>query len=93
MPLAAEVPSLFQSALNSTGTLPFPVPGVFYESQRRQDDDMKHYLAPVSHSGAEAFSSTIHAVLLKEFPAGTDMVQAGLSLTCMFALLVPFHGL
>ncbi|DBA81812.1 TPA: hypothetical protein ACH3X1_007537 [Trebouxia sp. C0004] len=38
---------------------------------------MKYYLAPVSRSGAVAFSSTIHAVLLKNFPAGSEMVQAG----------------
>ncbi|KAL0033260.1 hypothetical protein WJX77_000951 [Trebouxia sp. C0004] len=77
VPLAADVPSLFQSALYCSGTLPFPVPDVFYESQKRQDDDMKYYLAPVSRSGAVAFSSTIHAVLLKNFPAGSEMVQAG----------------
>ncbi|KAL3135587.1 hypothetical protein ABBQ38_006067 [Trebouxia sp. C0009 RCD-2024] len=45
--------------------------------QKRQDDDMKYYLAPLSQSGAVAFSSTIHAVLRKKFPAGSDMVQAG----------------
>ncbi|KAL3144391.1 hypothetical protein ABBQ32_004145 [Trebouxia sp. C0010 RCD-2024] len=77
VPLAADVPSLFQSALYCSGTLPFPVPDIFYESQKRQDDDMKYYLAPVSHSGAVAFSSTIHAVLLKDFPMGSEMVQAG----------------
>lgn len=87
VPLAADVPSLFQSALYCSGTLPFPVPDVFYESQKRQDDDMKYYLAPVSHSGAVAFSSTIHAVLLKKFPAGSEMVQAGWFLTFMFILL------
>ena len=48
---------------------------------------MKYYLAPVSYSGAVAFSSTIHAVLLKKFPAGSEMVQAGLLLTFMFVLL------
>ncbi|KAL3157970.1 hypothetical protein ABBQ32_012371 [Trebouxia sp. C0010 RCD-2024] len=77
VPLAADVPSLFQSALYCSGTLPFPVPDIFYESQKRQDDDMKYYLAPVSHSGAVAFSSTIHAVLRKKFPMGSEMVQAG----------------
>ena len=87
MPLAADVPSLFKSALYCSGTLPFPVPDVFYESQTRQDNDMKYYLAPVSHSGAVAFGSTIHAVLRKKFSAGSEMVQAGLSLPCMFALL------
>ena len=87
VPLAADVPSLFQSALYCSGTLPFPVPDIFYESQKRQDDDMKYYLAPVSHSGAVAFSSTIHAVLRKKFPAGSEMVQAGLFLPCIFALL------
>ena len=46
---------------------------------------MKYYFAPVSHS--VAFSCTIHAVLLKNFPVGSEMVQAGLFLTCMFALL------
>ncbi|KAL3137263.1 hypothetical protein ABBQ32_006809 [Trebouxia sp. C0010 RCD-2024] len=70
VPLAADVPSLFQSALYCSGTLPFPVPDIFYESQKRQDDDMKYYLAPVSHSGAVAFSSTIHAVLRKSSTRG-----------------------
>ena len=86
VPLAADVPSLFQSALPRSGTLPFPVPDVFYELQKRHDNDMKYYLAPVSHSDAVAFSSTIHAVLIKKFAPGSEMVQAGLFLTCMFAL-------
>jgi len=86
VPAAADIPTLFQSALHISGTLPFPVPDVFYESQRMQDEDMKYYLAPVSHSSAIAFSSSVHAVLHKEFPAGTEMVQAGLFLTCMFSL-------
>ena len=94
VPLAAEVPNLFQTALHCSGTLPFPVPDTFCESQKRQDDDMKYYLAPVSQSGAEAFSSTIHAVLRKKFPAGPEMVQAGLPLPCMYAMLAyAFHGL
>ena len=63
VPLAADVPSLFQSALDCSRTLPSPVPDIFCESQKRQVDDMKYYLAPVSHSDAVAFSSTIHAVL------------------------------
>ncbi|KAL0026192.1 hypothetical protein WJX77_001017 [Trebouxia sp. C0004] len=46
-------------------------------ADKRHVDDMKYYLAPVSHSGDVAFSSTIHAVLLKNFPAGSEMVQAG----------------
>ena len=50
VPVAAEISALFESALHISGTLPFPVPDVFYESQRRQDGDMKHYLAPVSQS-------------------------------------------
>ncbi|KAL3145955.1 hypothetical protein ABBQ38_015315 [Trebouxia sp. C0009 RCD-2024] len=77
VPTAAELPALFQSALRISGTLPFPVPDVFYESQRRQDGDMKHYLAPVSQSAAVKFSSKVHDVLTKSFPAGTEMVQAG----------------
>ena len=87
VPLAADIPSMFQSALHRSGILPFPVPDVFYESQRRQDNDMKFYLAPVSLSGAVAFSSTIHAVLLKDFPMGSEMVQAGWLFTCIFALI------
>ena len=31
VPLAADIPSMFQSALQRPGTLPFPVPDVFYE--------------------------------------------------------------
>ena len=87
VPLAADIPSMFQSALYRSGTLPFPVPDVFYELQRRQDSDMKFYLAPLSLSGAVAFSSTIHAVLLKDFPTGSEMVQACWFFTCIFALL------
>jgi len=87
VPGAADIPTLFQSALHVSGTLPFPVPDVFYESQRMQDEDMKYCLAPVSHSSAIAFSSSVHAVLHKEFPAGTEMVQAGLFLICVFSLL------
>ena len=69
VPLAAEVPNLFQTALHCSGTLPFPVPDTFCESQKRQDDDMKYYLAP-------------------------EMVQAGLPLPCMYAMLAyAFHGL
>ena len=82
------------SALHCSGTLPFPVPDTFYELPKRQDDDMRCCLAPVSQSGNVAFSSTIHAVLRKKFPAGSDMVQAGLPLPCMDALLArAFHGL
>ena len=91
VPTAAEIPVLFQSALRISGTLPFPVPDVFYESHRRQDGDMKHYLAPVSQSAAVKFSSKLHDVLTKSFPAGTEMVQAGLLLAHM-GLLV-FCGL
>lgn len=86
VPTAAEIPALFESALRISGTLPFPVPDVFYESQRRQDGDMKHYLAPVSQSAAVKFSSKIHDVLTKSFPAGTEMVQAGLFLAYMFSI-------
>ena len=94
VPLAADIPSMFQSALYRSGTLPFPVPDVFYESQRRQDNDMKLHLAPVSLSGAVASSSTIHAVLLKDFPTGSEMVQAGGSSPAyLLCLLVHFHGL
>ena len=60
---AADIPSLFQSALHISGTLPFPVPDVYYESQRLQDEDIKKYLAPVSQSRAIVLSSVVHAVL------------------------------
>ena len=76
---AADIPALFQYAQQMSGTLPFPVPDVFYLSQWLQDADMKHYLAPVSQSGAVVFSSMVHTVLYKEFPAGPDLVQAGQS--------------
>ena len=88
MPAAVDIPALFQSALHISGTLPFPVPDVFYESQRLQNEDMEFYLAPVSKSGAVTLSSAIHTVLCKQFPAGTEMVQAGLSLTCMIVCLL-----
>ena len=78
VPAAVDIPALFQSALHISGTLPFPVPDAFYESQRLQDRDMEFYLAPVSKSGAFTFSSAIHSVLCKQFPAGTEMMQAGL---------------
>lgn len=87
VPVAADIQTLFQSALQSSGTLPFPVPDVFYWAQRMQDEDMKHYLAPVSESGAMAFSSSVHSVLHKQFPAGTGMVPKGLLLSRMFGLL------
>ncbi|KAL3147891.1 hypothetical protein ABBQ32_002608 [Trebouxia sp. C0010 RCD-2024] len=74
VPAAADIPALFQSALHIAGTLPFPVPDAFYESQRLQDRDMESYLAPVSKSGASMFSSAIHSVLCKPFPAGTEMM-------------------
>ena len=91
---AVDIPTLFQSALHISGTLPFPVPDVFYESQRLQNKDMEFYLAPVSQSNAIAFSSVIHAVLCKQFPVGTEMVQAGLFLTCVIGLLAcALHGL
>ena len=94
VPTAAEIPALFQSSLHNSGTLPFPVPDVFYESQRRQDGDMKHYLAPVSQSAAVKFSSKLHDVLTKSFPAGTEMVQAGLFLAYVFGIcLLVFCGL
>ncbi|KAL3154317.1 hypothetical protein ABBQ32_013801 [Trebouxia sp. C0010 RCD-2024] len=77
VPAAVDTPALFQSALHITGTVPFPVPDVFYESQRLQNKDMEFYLAPVSKSGATTFSSAIHTILCKQFPAGTEMAQAG----------------
>ncbi|KAL3150910.1 hypothetical protein ABBQ32_000661 [Trebouxia sp. C0010 RCD-2024] len=77
VPAAVDIPALFQSALHLSGTLPFPVPDVFYESHRLQNKDMEFYLAPVSKSGAITFSSAIHAVLCKQLPAGTETVQAG----------------
>ena len=46
VPAAADIPTLFQSALHISGTLLFPVADVFYESQRMQDEDMKYYIAP-----------------------------------------------
>ena len=94
VPAAVDIPTLFQSALHSSGTLPFPVPDVFYESQRLNNRDMEFYLAPVSKSGAIRFSSTVHTVLSKQFPAGKEMVQAGQFLTCMIGLLAcALHGL
>ena len=55
---------------------------------------MKHYLAPVSQSAAVKFSSKLHDVLTKSFPAGTEMVQAGLFLAYMFSIcLLVFCGL
>lgn len=97
VPTAAEIPALFQTALHISGTLPFPVPDVFYESQRRQDGDMKHYLGPVSQSAAVKFGSKLHDVLTKSFPAGTKMVQAGLFLAyifriCLLGLVCNIHG-
>ncbi|KAL3155882.1 hypothetical protein ABBQ32_012882 [Trebouxia sp. C0010 RCD-2024] len=77
VPAAVDIPALFQSALHISGTLLFPVPDVFYESQRLQNEDMEFYLAPVSKSGATTFSSAIHTVLSKQFPARAEMVQAG----------------
>ena len=88
MPAAVDIPALFQSALHVSGTLPFPVPDVFYESQRLQNEDMEFYLASVSKSGAVTLSSAIHSVLCKQFPAGTEIVQAGLPLTCMIVCLL-----
>ena len=94
VPAAVDMPALFQSALDISGTLPFPVPDVFYESQRLQNEDMKFYLAPVSKSGATTFGSAIHTVLCKQFPAGTDLVQAGLVLDLHDRLLAcALHGL
>ena len=87
VPAAVDIHGLFQSALHLSGTLPFPVPDVFYESQRLQNRDMEFYLAPVSKSGALTFSSAIHSVLCKQFPAGTEMMQAGLFLTCTIVCL------
>ena len=71
---AADVPSLFQSALYCSGALYFPFPDVLYQCQKRQDNDLKYLLTPVSHLGAVAFSSTTHAVLLKNFPAVSETV-------------------
>jgi len=88
VPAAVDIPALFQSALHISGTLPFPVPDAFYESQRLQDRDMEFYLAPVSKSGAFTFSSAIHSVLRKQFPPGTEMMQAGLFLTCTVVCLL-----
>ena len=94
VPAAVDIPALFQSALRITGTLPFPVPDAFYESQRLQNEDMEFYLAPVSKSGATTFSSAIHTVLCKQFPAGTEMVQAGRVLDLHDRLLAcALHGL
>ena len=80
--------------MNYNVRAPFPVPDVFYQSQRLQNKDMETYLAPVSQSGAETLSSAIHTVLCKQFPIGAEMVQAGLLPTCMFSLLAcALHGL
>ncbi|KAL3135058.1 hypothetical protein ABBQ32_008004 [Trebouxia sp. C0010 RCD-2024] len=43
VPAAVDIPALFQSALHISGTLPFPVPDAFYESQRLQDRDMEFF--------------------------------------------------
>ncbi|DBA92067.1 TPA: hypothetical protein ACH3X1_015800 [Trebouxia sp. C0004] len=72
VPAAVDIQALFQSALQISGTLPFPVPEAFYESQRLLNRDMEFYLVPVSKSGAVTFSSRIHNVLCKQFPAGTE---------------------
>ena len=88
VPAAVDIQALFQSALHLSGTLPFPVPDAFYESQRLQNRDMEFYLAPVSKSGALTFSSAIHSVLCKQFPAGTEMMQAGLFLTYTIVCLL-----
>ncbi len=82
VPAAAEIPDLFQSALHMSGTPPFPVPDVFYHSQWLQDNDMKHYLAPVSQSGAVAFSSAVILFLSRSSQTRCKQV----SLTCMFGL-------
>ena len=55
---------------------------------RVQDGDMKYLLAPASQSGAVALSSSVHAVLYKECPAGTKVLQAGMLLIHMFSLPV-----
>lgn len=82
VPAAADIPALFQAALHRSGTLPFPVPDVFYQSQRMQDDAMKYYLAPVSQSDAVSFGSVIHSVLFKTFHEGGETPQAGLFPAC-----------
>ena len=87
VPAAVDIPALFQSALHILGTLPFPVPDAFCESQRLQDRDVEFYLAPVSKSGASMFSSAIHSVLCKQFPAGTEIMQAGLTCTSVCLLV------
>ena len=81
VPVAADIPALFKASLHRSGTLPFPVPDVFYQSQRIQDDDMKYYLAPVSQSDAVYFGSVIHSVLLKTFHEG-GTTQAGMGFAC-----------
>ena len=86
VPAAVDILGLFQSALHISGTPPFPVPNVFFESQRLQNKDMESYLVPVSYSGAITLSSAIHTVLCKHFPVGTEMVQAGMLLFCMLGL-------
>ena len=82
VPAAADIPALFQAALHRSGTLPFPVPDVFYQSQRMQDDVMRYYLAPVSQSDAVSFGSVIHSVLFKTFHEGGETTQAGLVFAC-----------
>ena len=94
VPAAVDIQALFDSALHISGTPPFPVPDVFYESQRLQNKDMEFYLTPVSQSGAVTLSSAVHTVLCKQFPVGAEMVQAGLLPTSIFGLLASaLHGL
>ena len=88
VPTAVDIQALFQSALHISGTLPFPVPDAFYESQRLQNRDMEFYWAPVSKPGTLRFSSATHNVLCKQFPAGTEMMQAGLFLTLAIVCLL-----
>lgn len=92
VPAAADMPALFQAALEMSGTPRFPVPDVYYESQKLENEDMASYLQPVSQTGAITFSSAVHTVLCKDFPAGVEMVQAGLFLACRAGLLVHCMG-
>ena len=77
------------SSLHCTSQAPFRFQfQMLSMSLRGCRTDMEFYLAPVSKSGALTFSSAMHSVLCKQFPAGTEMMQAGLFLTSTVVCLL-----
>ena len=88
VPKAAEIPALFKSVLSISGTLPFPVPDAFYESQRRQDGDMKH-LAPVSQDSALKCMIYLSTAFLRE---QRWYKQVCFWLTCLVSACLCFAG-